>query len=127
MRFVKHYRLIKFMPISAPLQTRFFQQLRNIFFLSLVLSSCIVPKKYQKDKPFVTKNTIEVKGGKFTKDELIALKSRLNAQLDDSAKINVVDHYFIRHVYNSPPAFDTAYAGRSARNMKASMLHLGYY
>jgi outer membrane protein insertion porin family len=115
------------MPISAPLHTRFFQQLRNICFLSLVLSSCIVPKKYQKDKPFITKNTIEVKGGKFTNDELIALKSRLNAQLDDSAKINVIDHYFIRHVYNSPPAFDTAYAGRSARNMKASMLHLGYY
>jgi outer membrane protein insertion porin family len=115
------------MPISAQLHTRFFQQLRNIFFLSVVLSSCIVPKKYQKDKPFVTKNTIEVKGGKFTNDELIALKSRLNAQLEDSAKINVVDHYFIRHVYNSPPAFDTAYAGRSARNMRASMLHLGYY
>lgn len=115
------------MPISAPLQTRFFQQLRNIFFLSLVWSSCIVPKKYQKDRPFISKNTIEVKGGKFTKDELLALKSRLNTQLDDSAKINVVDHYFIRHVYNSPPAFDTAYAGSSARNMQASMLHLGYY
>lgn len=115
------------MPVSAPFKTRFVQQLRNIFFLSLMLSSCIVPKKYQKDKPFITKNTIEVKGGKFTKDELIALKSRLNAQLEDSAKINVVDHYFIRHVYTSPPAFDTAYAGRSARNMNASMFHLGYY
>jgi len=115
------------MPVSASFKTRFVQQLRNIFFLSVVLSSCIVPKKYQKDKPFITKNTIEVKGGKFTKDELIALKSRLNAQLEDSAKINVVDHYFIRHVYNSPPAFDTVWAERSARNMKASMFHLGYY
>jgi outer membrane protein insertion porin family len=115
------------MPPSAPLKTRFFQHLRNILFLSLVLSSCIVPKKYQKGKPFVTKNSIEVKGGKFTRDEMIALKSRLNAQLDDSSKINVVDHYFIRHVYNNPPVFDTNSAALSARNMKASMMHLGYY
>jgi len=115
------------MPISAPRKTRFFQQLKNIFFLSLVLSSCIVPKNYQKDKPFITKNTIEVKGGNFTNDELIALKSRLNAQLEDSAKINVVDRYFIRHVYNKPPAFDTVYAARSAKNLLAPMVHLGYY
>jgi outer membrane protein insertion porin family len=115
------------MPISAPHKTSFFQLLKNIFFLSLVLSSCIVPKKYQKDKPFVVKNSIEVKGGNFTKDEKIALKSRLNAQLDDSSKVNVVDKYFIRHVYNKPPVFDTASAAKSAKNMKASMLHLGYY
>ncbi|MFM2326109.1 MAG: hypothetical protein RIR31_311 [Bacteroidota bacterium] len=115
------------MPISARFKTSFFQQLKNIFFLSLALSSCIVPKKYQKDKPFVTKNNIEVKGGSFTKDELIALKSRLTAQLDDSSEINIVDHYFVRHVYNNPAAFDTASAAQSARNMKASMLHIGYY
>ncbi len=124
------------MPISIPHKTRFFQQLRNIFLLSiflplLIFTSCkpfgIIPKHYQKDKPFVTKNSIEVKGGKFTKDELIALKSRLNAQLDDSSKINVVDHYFFRHVYNSPAAFDTASAAKSAKNMQSSMLHLGYY
>ena len=116
------------MPISCnPHKANFFQPLKNIFFLSLILSSCIVPKHYQKDKAFVTKNSIEVKGGKFTKAETIALKSRLNAQLDDSATINVVDKYFIRHVYNNPPAFDTIYAAQSARNMQASMLHLGYY
>ena len=115
------------MPISTPDKTWFFQQLKNIFFLSLILSSCIIPKKYQKDKPFVTKNSFEVKGGNFTKDETIALKSRLNAQLDDSSKINVVDKYFIRHVYNSPPAFDTSSAAQSVKNIKASMLHLGYY
>jgi len=103
------------MPISAPLKTRFFQQLRNIFFLSLVLSSCTVLKKHQKGKSFVTKNSIEVKGGKFTKDELLALKSRLNAQLDDSSKINVVDKLFLWHFYTNPPAFDTSYAAKSAK------------
>jgi outer membrane protein insertion porin family len=115
------------MPPSTFLTSGPFKQIRNIFFLALVLSSCIVPKKYQKDKPFVTSNTFEVKGGNFNRDELIALKSRLNAQLDDSSKINVVDHYFIRHVYNKPAVFDTASAAKSAKNMQSSMFHLGYY
>ncbi|MGC4103953.1 translocation and assembly module lipoprotein TamL [Ferruginibacter sp.] len=124
------------MPVSAPSKTLLIPQIKNVFFLSLILfsvflSSCrpfgIIQKNYQKGKPFVTKNSIEVKGGKFTKDELIALKSRLNAQLDDSSKINVVDHYFVRHVYNKPPVYDSFSAARSAKNMKLSMVHLGYY
>jgi outer membrane protein insertion porin family len=127
MRFVEHQSLIKFMLPGFPLQSRLFKQLKNIFFLSLFLSSCIIPRKYQKDKAFVVKNSIEVKGGNFNRDELIALKSRLNAQLDDSSKIRVVDKYFIRHIYNNPPAFDTLAAAKSAANMRSSMLHLGYY
>ncbi len=115
------------MPVSNPHKTRLLQQLKNIFFLSLVLSSCTIPKHYQKDKPFIIKNSIEVKGGNFTKDERTALKSRLNAQLDDSAKINMVDKFFFFHIYPKPAAFDSAAVGRSARNMQSSMLHLGYY
>ncbi|MGB5005817.1 MAG: hypothetical protein WBO39_02695, partial [Ferruginibacter sp.] len=91
------------------------------------VSSCIIPKKYQKDKPFITKNSIEVKGGKFTKDERTTVKQRLYAQLDDSSRINVIDKYFIRHVIMSPPAYDSSSSARSARNMETSMLHLGYY
>ncbi len=115
------------MALRFLIKTSFFQQIKNIFFISILFASCIVPKNYQKDKPFVTSNTIEVKGGNFNRTERSALKSRLNAQLDDSAKINVVDHYFIRHVYNKPPVFDTAYAAKSAKNMESSMFHLGYY
>ena len=108
-------------------RSRFSRQLKYIILISLILSSCIIPRKYQKGKPFVTKNKIEVTGGNFTKDERTALKQRLNAQLDDSSKIRVVDKYFIRHIYTSPPAYDSASARQSARNMQASMLHLGYY
>ena len=51
----------------------------------------------------------------------------MNAQLDDSSRINVIDKYFIRHVIISPPAYDSNSASQSARNMETSMLHVGYY
>ncbi len=104
-----------------------FFQLLLIVIACISVSSCIIPKKYQKDKPFITKNSIEVKGGKFTKDERTTVKQRLYAQLDDSSRINVIDKYFIRHVIMSPPAYDSSSSARSARNMETSMLHLGYY
>ncbi|MCB0709590.1 MAG: hypothetical protein KDC15_09410, partial [Chitinophagaceae bacterium] len=102
-------------------------QLKYLLFACLFIGSCTIPKKYQKGKPFITKNSIEVKGGKFSKEERASLKQRLNAQLDDSSRITTVTKYFIRHVIISPPAFDTASAAKSARNMETSMLHLGYY
>jgi len=103
------------------------KQLKFIIFFCLLLSACTIPKKYQKGKPFITKNNIEVKGGNFTRDERATLRQRLNAQLDDSSRINVIDKYFIRHVIVSPPAYDSNAAARSARNMETSMYHLGYY
>ena len=101
--------------------------LKYIFFISLFIASCTIPKKYQKGKPFITKNNIEVKGGNFSKEERATLKQRLNAQLDDSSRINTIDKYFIRHIIVSPPAYDSNSAAKSARNMETSMLHLGYY
>lgn len=115
------------MPVNPVKKYNPVRYLKNILFISLVITSCTVPKRYQKGKPFITKNSIEVKGGKFNKEERITLKQRLNAQLDDSSRVTVVDKYFIRHVIIAPPAYDSASAAQSARNMEASMLHLGYY
>lgn len=70
---------------------------------------------------------MEVKGGNFNKEERAALKQRLNAQLDDSSRINTKDALIVFHYIEKPPAYDSASAGQSARNMEASMLHLGYY
>jgi outer membrane protein insertion porin family len=106
---------------------RLFSYLKSIVFICVFIASCTVPKKYQKGKPFITKNNIEVKGGNFSKEERATLKQRLNAQLDDSSRINTVDKYFIRHVIMSPPAYDSNSALKSARNMETSMLHVGYY
>lgn len=107
--------------------TRLINPLKAIIFLLLFLGSCTVARKYQKDKPFVAKNSIEVKEGNFNSDERNALKSRLNSQLDDSSKVTIIDKYFIRHIIEKPPVYDSNAAALSAQNMEASMLHIGYY
>ena len=93
----------------------------------MFIASCTIPRKYQKDRPFVAKNKIEVKGGNFSKEERATLKQRLNAQLDDSSRIKVIDKLFFWHILVSPPAYDSNSAAKSARNMETSMLHVGYY
>ncbi len=110
-----------------PDKTKMLNCLKNLFFFSLILSSCTIPRKYQKNKPFVFKNTIYVNGGNFTKDQRISLNQKLYGQLDDSAKVTTRDFVFLLHFINWPPAYDSGYAAISAKNMKGSMLHLGYY
>jgi outer membrane protein assembly factor BamA len=95
--------------------------------LLFVFQSCTIIRKKPEGKPFIYKNSIEVKGGKFTKLEKANILQRLRNQIEDSATNKVKDFIFIIHTIKKPPAFDTAYAGQSARNMKASMFHIGYY
>lgn len=102
-------------------------RLKNILIVSILLCACTIPRKYQKNKPFVFKNTIELKGGNFSGDERNAIKQRLYSQLDDSMKTAVKDYAFLLHFIDKPPAYDSAYAAISARNMKNTLLHLGYY
>ncbi|MEO5890273.1 MAG: BamA/TamA family outer membrane protein [Ferruginibacter sp.] len=101
--------------------------MKNLFFCCLLFTSCTIPIKYQKNKPFVFKNNIDVKGGHFTKDQRNSLKQKLYGQLDDSAKVNTKDYLFLLHLTKRPPAYDSGYSALSAKNMKGSMLHLGYY
>ncbi len=100
---------------------------KNILFISILLAACTTPRKYQKNKPFVFKNTIDLKGGDFSADERKSLKQKFSTQLDDSMKLNTKDYAFLYHKIKQPPAYDSAYAGISARNMKNTLLHLGYY
>ena len=115
------------MPFKSIIIKVTWYRIRALLFFSLLFSSCTITRNYQKTKPIVTSNKIEVTGGIFTKSERTALKQRLNAQLDDSAKIRVLDRLFFLHYYYSPAAYDSASSSQSARNMEASMLHLGYY
>ncbi|MEJ7676023.1 MAG: hypothetical protein WKF59_25820 [Chitinophagaceae bacterium] len=101
------------------------------FFLVAVIvfifSGCTIVRKYQKNKPFVYSNNINLDIDDVTPDEKVIIRSRLNTQLDDSSKIRVKDVAFILHYVDKPPAFDTISARASAENMQASMINLGYY
>ena len=100
---------------------------KNLFFLSLLFSACTFPRKYQHNKPFLYKNTIDINGGKFTKDQKISLNQKLYTQLDDSAKVRTKDFLFLLHFINKPPAYDSGYSAVSVKNMKAALRNLGYY
>ncbi len=98
-----------------------------IFCLIFFITSCTVIKKAPKNKPYLIGNSIEVEGGKFTKIERTNLVQRLENQLDDSSKVTSNSSFFIFHNIKRPPAYDSGYSAISARNMNASLFHLGYY
>ncbi len=112
---------------SVVVKTNLLNGLKNIFFLALILSSCTTVRNYQKNKPFLFKTSIELKGGNFNSDERNVVKQRLFDQLDDSARVVTIDKLFLFHKATPSAAYDTAYSHLSARNMIGSMLHLGYY
>lgn len=91
-------------------------------------ASCSIPiiRKAPKE-PYLRKTSIEVNGGKFTKQEKSALISRLNNQLEDSSKVPEKDVFIFFDIINSPPRYDSVFSALSAENMRGSMLHIGYY
>ena len=103
----------------------------------IFLSGCITTKtkysgittvrKYQKNIPFVFKNNISLTASSANKDERVAIKSKLNTQLDDSAKVYITDKFFVLHYITSPPVFDTLTIKQSASNMQTSLRNIGYY
>ncbi len=84
-------------------------------------------RKYQKNIPFVFKNNISLNANDISSDERVTIKSRLNTQLDDSAKVKIKDVAFILHYITRPPVFDTNAIIQSAENMRTSMINIGYY
>jgi hypothetical protein len=102
----------------------------SFFFVAVtvfIFSSCTIVRKYQKNKPFVYANNINLNIDGVTSDEKVIIKSRLNTQLDDSSKVKVKDVAFLLHYIDRPPVFDTISASASADNMQSSMINLGYY
>lgn len=84
-------------------------------------------RKYQKNVPFVFKNNIALSAELASKDELGVMQSRINNQLEDSAKVRIKDVAFILHYIKNPPRFDTQYVSKSASNMVAYMKNAGYF
>ncbi|MEO8568323.1 MAG: hypothetical protein ABI419_04290, partial [Ginsengibacter sp.] len=84
-------------------------------------------RKYQKNIPFVFKTNIALTVNDVGSDERVLINSRLNTQLDDSARVKIKDVAFILHYITKPPVFDTNAINQSAENMRTSMMSLGYY
>ncbi len=99
----------------------------TIFLSVTLLPGCVIVQKYQKNVPFVFKNNIKLQAESVSKDEKVLLKSKLNTQLTDSARVNVKDKFFIFHYYVNPPVFDTNAVATSASNMRALLINSGFY
>lgn len=99
----------------------------SVLVLTVIFYSCNITRKAPKDKPYLYKNSYEVKGVNFSKLERVALLDRLANQVDDSSKLRYSSPIFFINILKRPPAYDTGYSVLSAANMKASMYHLGYY
>ena len=91
------------------------------------VNSCTIVQKYQKNIPFVYKNRITILRSDLKKEEKDVLKTKMMGQLEDSMRIPLKEIAFIVNKIKNPPLYDSANANQSARNMKASLTHLGYY
>jgi outer membrane protein insertion porin family len=84
-------------------------------------------RKYQKNIPFVFKINITLKAPDLSNDEKVAVNSKLNTQLDDSARVRIKDVAFVLHYITRPPVFDTNAIIQSSENMKRALVNIGYY
>jgi outer membrane protein insertion porin family len=84
-------------------------------------------RKYQKNIPFFFKNNISLTAPDLSSDDKITVNSKLNTQLDDSAKVKIKDVAFLFHYITRPPVFDTNAVIQSSVNMKTALEYLGYY
>src|SRR5688572_31883458 len=102
-----------------PRQVSFFTIFRSAFTITLALllvASCTIPKKYQKNLPFVYKTNIDIDGPQKG-PERQKLKAGLENQLSDSLKVRtIVALGFPALLYNKlerPPVFDSGNVSRS--------------
>ncbi len=102
-------------------------RLINIFLFCVLISSCTTVKNFQKGKPFIFKNNIDIKGGGFSKEEKNSIQQRMYTQLNDSSKVTVNDAFFVFHKIKYAPVYDSGYAAISAKNLRNTLLHMGFY
>ncbi|HSB93069.1 MAG TPA: hypothetical protein VLC28_08135 [Flavitalea sp.] len=100
--------------------------------IASTIFSCTIPKKYQKDKPFIYKTAVELNSQGLTNLQKQELKERLANQIDDSLKVRTVvalrwaPPFFYNRLL-SPPAFDTNYLSKSRLYMDALLQSQGFF
>lgn len=98
----------------------------SILIALLFTASCVVPRKYQPNRPFVFKTNINIQGN-LKVNEKANLKLALENQLDDSLKVRIVSFAGVRKTLTKPAVFDTNYVKRSITFMTALLNSKGYY
>lgn len=93
--------------------------------LAAMLHSCVIPKKYQPNKPFVYSTNINIQGNLAASRK--DLKIKLENQLDDSLKTILKTSYPGRILLLRPPVFDTSAVLRSVIFMNNLLQAEGYY
>ena len=88
--------------LSVDVKSKYLNGLKNIFILSIILTSCTTVRNNQQNKPFLYKTTIDLNGGQFNSDERNTAKQRLYGQLEDSAQVIVKDVVFVIHRVVNP-------------------------
>ena len=96
-------------------------------------TSCTVVRKYPENRPFHFENNIKIEAN-LSRDEKADIKTRLLAQIDDSAQIRVASKipwpsfpFFIPvSVMENPTIFSDAPLKQSVFNMKNLMSSMGF-
>jgi outer membrane protein insertion porin family len=116
-----------FMPQPRQVKASFYNPAAMLLLAGLtLLFSCVIPKKYQANKPFVFKTIIKVEGVTPNEDRKDVVE-RMNNQLDDSLRTNIISYAGLLKMLISPPAFDSFSVSRSIIYMGAQLKSLGYY
>jgi outer membrane protein insertion porin family len=115
------------MPQTRQVKVSFRNPVAVLLLAWLMLAfSCIAPKKFQPGKPFVFKTNIVVEGP-MTNDQRSDLTERLNIQLDDSLKTNIISYAGVYKKLISPPVFDSLNVSRSLVFMTSLLKSMGFY
>ncbi len=97
----------------------------------MLASSCTVPRKFQKDKPFIFNTTINVSDDLPTRERQ-DLRERLLNQIHDSLKTRTVLSVraippFFYYKLLEPAAFDSMYVSNSKTFMNSLLSSQGYF
>lgn len=92
----------------------------------LCLYGCYLPKHYQKGKPFVFKNNIDLQAD-LPNAEKKDLGRNLALQLDDSLLPQQRDLLFIWHSILYPAVYDTSYASSSLKTIRYYLAGQGFF
>lgn len=95
--------------------------------LIVSITSCTVPRRFPKGKPFVYNTAIKLENVKLNPSKRTEFKVALNNQVDDSLQNRRVLTPLFYYNLVKPAVFDTLYIGRSKTFMTAYLNSQGYF